>query len=118
MNIKATNMDLTPAIRERVEVAISYAMRHMQTPIESIKTDVEVEKTTSHHNKGEIFRAEINMNVAGRFYRAEDTSSDLYQAIDAARDELVRQRKDNKEKRQTLMRRGARRLKSMLKFGK
>ena len=58
---------------------------------------VEVEKTTDHHNKGKIFRAEINIHLKEKFLRAEATREDIYLAINEARDELKREFKKYKE---------------------
>ena len=80
---------------------------------------VELERTTGHHKQGVIFRSEIH--ITGKqvgangevFVSAE--REDLYAAIDAVRDEAVRELSSAKSKRSTLVRRGGAKVKNMIK---
>ena len=87
-SLKATNMELTPAIRQYVEEKLEY-LDKLLPDNESIVADVEVGKTTNHHNKGEIMRCEINLRVPGDLLRVEKTEKDLYKAIDKVKDHLA-----------------------------
>ena len=83
--IKATGIELTDAISAVVvkELAALDPMIVRFGPPASAQ--VEVGKTTQHHNKGPFFRAEINLQVPNRALRAESEHEDLYVAIrDAA----------------------------------
>ena len=53
-----------------------------------INAHVEVIKTTNHHQKGEIYSAEVNLAMAGDLLRVEKTEKDLYKAIDKVKDHL------------------------------
>jgi len=99
ITIKATNIELTAAIRNYVEEKISSldkCLNHFDP--ESVLVKVEVGKTTQHHQKGLVFRAEANLTVPRNFFRAEDETTDLYASIDAVHDELKRQIVTLKEK--------------------
>lgn len=98
INIKATNINLTPAIKEYIEAKMS-AVQHFLGNFNIINFDFEVELTTKHHNKGEIFRAEANLEIAKDLLRVEKTEVDLYKAIDKVKDHLVELIKKHKEKR-------------------
>ncbi len=116
-NIKATGTELTTAIREYVEKRL----RKVESLIKTAEDDVaqvEIGKTSAHHGKGDVFRAEINVQSGGVMYRAVSEMDDLYAAIDDARDELVREVKSKKGKGETAFRKGARRLKNILRFGR
>ncbi len=62
---------------------------------------VEIGKTTSHHQKGDIFRAEAQMRFPGKSLRAESKRDDLKLAITEIKDELQRELKQYKEKAET-----------------
>ena len=79
---------------------------------------VEIEKTTEHHNKGEIFRAEAQMRFPGESIRVEETDEDIRQAINEVKDELQREIKEYKGKRRSMYKKGARKLKKMLHLAK
>jgi putative sigma-54 modulation protein len=95
--IKVRNVEMTDAIREYVEGKLS-GLEKFCEKYSPCDIRVEVGKESNHHNKGEIFRAEINMTIPGEVLRAESTKDDLYAAIDDAKDELKRQLIDRKER--------------------
>ena len=96
--IKGTNMDLTDAIKARIENRIG-KMEKMCAGLEPCDIAADVGKTTKGQNKGKIFRAEFNMKVPGAFLRTESTEEDLYVAIDAAVRDLRRQVVSYRKKR-------------------
>ena len=59
----------------------------------------EISKTTNHHKKGEIYRAEANLIVNGDLLRVEKTEKDSYKAIDKVKDHLELVIKKYKEKK-------------------
>lgn len=115
INIKATNIELTPAIRAYLEDKLASLERVLPPNDESVLINSEVGKETNHHQQGEIFRAEVNLSFSGRHLRAETRNEDLYAAIDEVRDEIIRQVNTNLEKRNTMIRRGGRAIKNMLR---
>lgn len=85
--IKATNLELTDAIRDYVHQKLDLLEKVIEQ-IDPMGVRVEVEKTTNHHNKGKLFRCEMNINVKGGLVRVEKTAEDLYKAIDKVKDHL------------------------------
>lgn len=96
--IEATNMELTPAIREYVEEKMEY-IGNLLPDDDSLIADIEVGKTTHHHNKGKIMRCEVNLQVPGELLRVEKIEKNLYKAIDKVKDHLARQVKTYKNKK-------------------
>jgi len=82
----------------------------------SAQADIELEKYGGQ-NKGEIFRAEINLQVASAMLRAEEEAETIREAIDATKEEMMRELRDRKEKQQTKERDGARKAKDMMRDG-
>lgn len=119
INIKTTNIDLTDALSAYVEEKIRGVEKFMAAhEHEDVPVYVEVGKTSNHHHAGDIFRAEANVTVRGKHFRAVSKQSDLYSAIDDMRSELVREINSYKGKERTLFRRGAGAIKNLLRFGR
>lgn len=116
--VKATGLELTPAIKGYIEEKVGQLEKLVDTSTGGVRAEVEVGKTTDHHKHGDIFKAEINLYVNGNVYRAVATTSDLYAALDEMKDEVARQIVSKKDKDQTLFRRSARKLKNLLRFGR
>jgi len=116
--IKATNTTLTTAITDYVNAKLSKSvLEKFAGQSEIFSVEVDIGKTTGHHTHGEIFRAEINVSVKGKVLRAVSDKEDLYSAIDDVRDEIIEVLRDTKTKKDTLWKRGARRIKNMLRWG-
>ncbi len=114
INIKATNITLTPSISNYTEKRLNKISRLLKGD-QSVKCDVEVGRTTEHHYKGDVFRAEIHIVGNNKNIYASSEQPDLYAAIDIVRDEILREIKSKREKRISFVRRGGARMKAMLK---
>jgi len=113
-NIKATNMELTSAITEYVNKRLSAIEKFIKEG-EKVIAYIEVGKTTNHHKQGDFFRAEFNIEISGNKFYTVSEKEDLYSAIDDAKEEIMRQMTNKKERKQTLFKRGAISVKKMLK---
>lgn len=118
LNIKTTNISLTPAISEYLEKKLRSLDKFIDIDRDNVYIQAEVGKTTNHHKSGDVFKAEINLRIGGNNYRAVSEKDDLYAAIDEVKDELSRAVKSGKDKRISLFRKGALRVKNLLRFGK
>ncbi|GMQ94934.1 MAG: ribosome hibernation promoting factor [Patescibacteria group bacterium] len=116
INVKATNIELTPAISAYVEERVKALDKFIvaKDP-DSVLANVEVGKVTQHHRSGDIFRAEINLHIGGEYFRAVSEKDDLYAAIDEMRDEIVREITSYKKKKRDLLRKGSAKIKKLLK---
>ncbi len=97
IDIKSTNLDLTPSIKEFVEEKIGSLDKFIRADgdggdearsHESVEAFVEIARTTNHHRHGDVFKAEVNLKIGGRLLRAEKEDWDIRVAIDGAREEL------------------------------
>jgi len=118
ISIKATGIELTDALRDYVNDKVGMLERFMSCDREAVMAVVEIGKTTNHHKLGDFFRAEINMNMPGNNLRTETEESDLYAAIDIAKDHMAEELKTKNKKKTTLLKRGGRVLKKLLRFGR
>jgi ribosomal subunit interface protein len=115
INIKSTNFNMTSDIEEYLTSRVSSVEKFLQIKSdENVLVECEIDRST-HHKKGEVFRIEINLSVAGRFYRSEETNIDVRAAIDIAKDQLEKQIRRSKTKRFELFEKGARAIKNILR---
>ncbi|MDQ5971395.1 MAG: putative sigma-54 modulation protein [Patescibacteria group bacterium] len=113
INIKATNIELTDAIREYVEKKVESVSKFLNNS--NVQVQVEVAKTTNHHKNGEVFKAEIDIRADGKKFFTVSEGEDLYATIDEARESMMRELTHNKDRERTLYKRGAASVKKMLK---
>ncbi len=113
-NIKATNIELTDSIRDYVEKKLAIVEKYVKREtMERIYVDVG--RSTNHHKQGDVYRAEFDMIISGEKFYAAAEAEDMYAAIDEAHEEIVRQITEDKDHKISLIRRGARSVKKMLK---
>lgn len=118
INLQAKNMELTPAIYNYVMDRVTNLGR-LLTKIEEKSGEIvvhfDVSKTTNHHKGGEVFRADCSIVVKGEKFYASADKEDLYEAIDAVKENLFNEISKNKDRKQTLFKRGAASVKKMMK---
>lgn len=87
---------MTEAIKERLEKRCAFVEKFTHG---EGRVFAEVSRTTRHHKSGDVFRCELQCEAPGMMVRAEAETTDLYKAIDLAKDDLERQIVKFKEKR-------------------
>jgi len=97
-NLKTKDMELTDAIRQYVDERMLSIAKLVDDYDAAAMVEVEVGKSTQHHNKGPFLRAEMNLSFLGNVFRSEEEREDLYEAIDVCKDDLRRQLVDHKER--------------------
>ena len=100
LNIKTKNLDLTDPLRVYINEKIGSLDRFLKRYEETgdIIVDVEIARPSNHHHKGEVFYAEINLEIPGKFLRASAQDYDARNAINQVRDKMHREIVDHKEK--------------------
>lgn len=107
---KLTKIAATPAINAYIEAKFGHLdkfLGDMRTPRDCV---IEIGKTTKHHKKGDVFRAEADLVLPHKIIRAEAETPDLYTSIDLLETELQRQIRVFKGKAKTIMLKGARKV--------
>ncbi|MDP3052478.1 MAG: ribosome-associated translation inhibitor RaiA [bacterium] len=100
INIKAINLDLTPALNQYIEDKIGSLSKFLKNyEIESeIQARVEVARTTRHHHSGNVFKAEVNLDLPKKILRSVAEKEDIRLAINKVRDELQQEIKKHNQK--------------------
>ncbi len=100
IHIKGTQLEVTPALKEYIEEKIG-SLEKLVARYDAegaVEIWIEVGRTTAHHHKGDVFRAEADLRLPGKVLRAEDEDVDVRIAIDRVRDKLKREIEKYKEK--------------------
>ncbi len=119
IKINAVNIELTDAIQSYVEEKIQGVGKFVRANEHEVPlAEIEIGKTSNHHRSGDIFRAEAILTLRGKTLRATAEKDDLYAAVDELREELVRSVTTREGKERTLFRKGAQKIKNLLRFGK
>ena len=118
INFQAKNIEITEAIHDYVEKRVTN-LDKLLSEIEATDGEAQVlfsiSKTTHHHKGGEVFHADCSINIKGKKFYSSVNKQDLYEAIDEVKENLFREISKNKDKKQTLFKRGAMSVKKMMK---
>jgi|SRR3989344_2382554 len=99
-NIHATGLTLTPAIKT-VALEKFGRLERMLGRVDaasSLHIDIELGRTTHHHHKGKIFRAEVHIPLGKHSVYAAAECEELYAGIDQCVSAAKRQLEKIKEK--------------------
>lgn len=93
ITIKSTGLELTPPIKEFIEEKVGSVQKFLQRydVNDAVLANVEIARSTKHHNKGDVYAAEININLPGQVLRAQTENEDIRVAINEAKDTLKRE---------------------------
>jgi len=89
LNLKATNISLNEDIRSYLEKRLTSLGKLIDMDDPVVLIDVELGRTTKHHQSGDIFFAEINIHRRKEAFRAVSNRGDLNSAIDDMHDEIA-----------------------------
>src|SRR3989338_10153443 len=114
INLKASNVSLTPEIRSYLDRRLESLQKFLPEGKDAFVADIELSRVTKHHT-GDVFLAEINIRVGSRVFHAIDERPDLFEAIDQMRDEIVRELGSFKDKRLSLLKRSGQKIKNLIR---
>ena len=118
INLQSKGMELTPAIHDYVIKRITNLeklLEKLEMEGGSAVVSFDLSKNTNHHRAGSIFHADCRIQIKGEEFYGSADEEDLYVAIDVVKENLFREISKNKDRKQTLFKRGAASVKKMLK---
>ncbi len=116
IQFKATQVQISESLKTLVEQKFESLEKYIGDET-AVYCEVEFERVAPHQN-GPVFRMETNLSIAGKLYRAEATRESFEHAVDEVRSELDRELKSARTKQESLMKKGGRKIKEMLRFGR
>ncbi|KKU15417.1 ribosomal subunit interface protein [Candidatus Wolfebacteria bacterium RIFCSPLOWO2_01_FULL_45_19] len=90
ITIKATKLELTPAVSAYIEQKIGLLVKFIQDLDKegAVECRIEIARITKHHNKGPVYKAEANLRLPGKLLRAEHIDWNIRRCVDEIKDEL------------------------------
>lgn len=85
IKVKATDLDLTPALKVYIDEKLGTLAKFIQKYDEPGNAELflEIARTTRHHNKGLVFKAEGRLALPKKVLYAAEYHDDARKAIDA-----------------------------------
>jgi ribosomal subunit interface protein len=111
LTIKATNITHTNAIDAHIMKRMRELEKVLEPKEKSELARIEVGLLTKHHKSGDVFFAEITFHVKKKDFRARVEDADLYRAVDAMKDEVVREVTSYHDRMRALAKEGGREMK-------
>lgn len=87
IDIHAQQVELNAPLRAFIEEKMG-DLEHLLGSFGPVRINVEVGVPSQHHNKGEVFYAEANIDLNGHLLRAEANHRDMHSAIVEVKDDL------------------------------
>lgn len=118
INLQGKNFEVTEPIRDYVLKRVTNLEKLLSSIEENggeVLVNFEVGKSTNHHKSGEVFHSDCLININGEKFYSSSDKEDIYQTIDEIKETLFNEIRKNKDRRQTLFKRGAASVKKMLK---
>ena len=120
MNVtyKAENLELTPDVRAYAEEKLEAVQKLLSNYApENVACDVALVKDDAHQS-GNIYRADVTVHAGSEHVHAVGHGESLMAALDEVKDELARRIRREKDKEETMFRKGGAMLKRMMKWGR
>ena len=116
ITIKSTNYQPTPEVTDYVGKKLRAIEKFLDESAAEALCSVELEHEHAQQH-GRVFRAEVNLNAHGEFFRVEESAESMHAAIDAVHDEILRRLRKGKTKHMSQLRRGGAKVKDWLRWG-
>jgi len=114
INIKKTNYEMPDVVAEYLDKRLASIQKFLDESEGEAICDVELQHEHAQKH-GRVFRAEINLNAQGEFFRVEAEEESMNAAIDGVHDEIARRLRKSKTKHMNLFRRGGAMIKKMMR---
>lgn len=119
ISIRMKNLGMTQPLRTYVQSKIVKTVDRLlkraagsELPI----LDIEIERPSAHHRKGNVYRIGVNIAVGRQMFRAEVEDENVRAAIDLVSEEIESEITRFKSRRAALFKRGARIAKKTIRF--
>lgn len=90
INVKVSGFDLTPSLSVYIEDKLGSLSKLIKRFDEEGVAELwlDLSRTTRHHHKGKVFRAEADLRLPKKILRAQKEAGDIRAAIDMLKDML------------------------------
>jgi putative sigma-54 modulation protein len=114
IHYQMTNVEMTDAIAEYIDKRLSSLDKFFTAP----EAYLHLSKNPPTQRNGEgLFKVQLIIEDEGNDYLADHSSHDLYTAIDDIKEDMQRVVRKAKTTEDSLFKKGARKIKKMLRYG-
>lgn len=118
LRIKGTKYEPTPEILDQANKQVLPLARFLGNDYTEALAELELEKAVGGMEKGDIWRAELNVSHEGRKFRAESTKAQLSHALTTVARDMKRELSRARTKHGDLFKKGGAAVKGFLRgFG-
>lgn len=119
IKIKGVDIEVTEALQSYASKKIGEVLEKFTNSInqKNVLVDVELSKTTNHHNSGEMYKASTSITGLHKNLFVEAVRDDLYAAIDELKDKIAENLAEQKDKKHTMSYKFAKKFKDLFKKG-
>ena len=114
-NVTAVNMKLTEDVSAYLDKKLSHIEKLLTGHASDAVLNIELGRTTNHHQSGDVYEAKAQLHAMGHQHALSVTESSVFAAIDRLKDELSEELSKEKDKEITMIRRGGRAVKGLLR---
>ncbi len=111
--LKQTNIAINPTEQKHIDRHVAGISRRVSKYGAALILNIEVGRTTRHHRKGEVYRAECMLQLPKKTLRAEAEAEDIVKAFEMCRKGLEREIDTYKASKEEKDYRQARKLKKL-----
>lgn len=119
LTLRSKNLVVTPALETYIESKLLKPLRRLlkKAVLQELPLlDLVISRSTRHHRKGKVYRAEANLKIGKNMLRAEVEHEDVRAACDLLEEELERQVSTCKNRSRAMNFRSARQFKKDLRL--
>ena len=99
INITGNGLELTPALKEYVETHLESLEKFLSKyDPASVQAHVVIARTTKHHAHGDVYQAEIRLDIPHKNFISKSEGSDARAIFDEAKDKLKSELIKHKER--------------------
>lgn len=115
IQIKGTKYEPTPEVIRHTTKQVSRLQKFFRHASGEVRAYMELERAVGSMQKGDVWRAELNVDVGGERYRAESTKVKLDHAVTTVVHDVERELARAKKKDHDFVRKGGAAVKSFLR---
>lgn len=114
IQLNAVNIELTEELKTYIDKKLDSIKKFIDFQDPEVTGDIRLIKD-SGSQKGKIYRVEMSFMTIGKKFGVSADGNSLYEAIDEAKDLVLRKASEYKDKKQSLIKRGGVQIKNFLK---
>ena len=116
VEIYTKDIELTQEIEDYIQKKVDSFDKILGKSSEERKCDFRIGKNSNAHNKGQIYFAEARVETPRKAYGADAKGESLNEVIDKLKDEILKKIRRNKDKKESIIKKGGRKIKKLLRL--